>query len=174
MNVSSVVLFYVSTDRGLILQCQSMVNVSTGMTKSNSPVSMDPNWWAFKVKAWRMLTSVYMENLNCEFECMMEWVCVLSLCVEVYEMSQERSAHAIITEKAKIVPYGTMHTVAAAGVVKRIRSSLVSTYNCLFRISFLHSFSRLWLCLCHITEAFFQRIWTILDVDKYSMWGCFF
>lgn len=49
-----------------------------------------------------MLTSVYMENLNCEFECMMEWVCVLSLCVEVYEMSQERSAHAIITEKAKI------------------------------------------------------------------------
>lgn len=44
---------------------------------------------------------MHIENLNCEFECMMEWVCVLSLSVQVHEMSQERNAHANIPKMAK-------------------------------------------------------------------------
>lgn len=51
---------------------------------------------------------MHMENLNCKFECMMEWVCVLSLSVEVHEMSQERRTHANKPKKAKneMIPMG--------------------------------------------------------------------
>lgn len=68
-------LLSVHREKTLIFQCQSMVNVSTGITKSHLPVSMDPYWWAFRIKARGMLTSAHMENRNClRFKMWKVWV----------------------------------------------------------------------------------------------------